>query len=141
MATPLSIFDNSSIILPQRIEMEGQSEGADICIRFLRYLSRVPNSNLEIKVLSAIQYSADMLDYSDARAAKTLVELGLRAPRKAFPADFLNFIDQALTRDSWEIGSANDAMHDLARYWVANGENAFVAVNREFDLVNEGTFV
>jgi hypothetical protein len=56
---------------------------------FIGHLRQVPNSRLEIKILSSIHFTADILDTSDALIAKTLVDLGLRAPRKAFPISFL----------------------------------------------------
>ena len=59
--------------------------------RFMRHLRNIPTSRTEIKVLSAIQFTADMLGHSDAHVANTLVDFGLRAPRMAFPADFLKF--------------------------------------------------
>ncbi len=105
--------------------------------RFMKHLRNVPSSRAAIKVLSAIQFTADMLDYSDAHVAKVLVEHGLRAPRLAFPADFLEFIDSSLMRSSWEIGAPSPAMRDLKAYWDRNGEDKFAAFKRTYSLLDE----
>ena len=123
MPTPLSVFDNSSVILPQRVAFEGSSREGDICIRFLRHLSAVPNNRLEIKVLSAIQFVADMMDCSDAHIAKTLVDVGLRAPRGAFPASYLAHADGSLACDGWDIGAPNQGLSALARHWQSLGQD------------------
>lgn len=141
MSTPLSIFDQSSITLPQRSAFEGESLEGDVCIRFLRHLGAVPNSNLSIKVLSAIQFTADMMGYSDAHLTKMLVDHGLRAPRKAFPAAYLDYADQALLRDHWEVGGPNAALDDLAKHWQALGEDIFIAAYRTYDLLDEEAFL
>lgn len=91
--------------------------------RFMRYLRLVPNSRMEIKVLSAIQFTADMLDHSDAHVAKILVDLGLRAPRRAFPACFLEYADQALKRDRYDAGGPNAQLLDLLEHWDQVGED------------------
>ena len=109
----------------------------DIYARFMRHLRCVPNSRVEIKVLAAIQFTADMLDYSDAHVAKLLVELGLRAPRMAFPAEFLCFADQALMRECWEIGGPSSALLDLRDYWASVGEDRFAGMRCEFPLLVE----
>ena len=124
MPTPLSIFDNSPVILPQRLAFEGCSTEGDICIRFLRHLGAVPNKRLEMKILSAIQFVADMMDCSDAHIAKTLVDSGLRAPRSAFPASYLDHADCALVRDNWDVGAPNQGLSDLARHWHALGQDS-----------------
>lgn len=141
MPTPLSIFENSPITLPQRMDVEGSSTEADICIRFLRHLTAVPSSQLDIKVLSAIQFVADIMDYSDAHIAKTLVDMGLRAPRKAFPASYLDHADGSLLRDTWEVGAPNLALQQLAAHWQTLGEEIFVAAQRSYDLLDEEAFV
>src|SRR5690606_29181979 len=49
----------------------------EIFARFMRHMRNVPNSRTEIKVLSSIQFTADMMDMSDALVAKILVDMGL----------------------------------------------------------------
>ncbi|MEZ5813208.1 MAG: hypothetical protein R3E13_00535 [Alphaproteobacteria bacterium] len=114
-------------------------EGAEMEIytRFMRHLRCVPNSRMAIKVLSAIQFTADMVDYSDAHVAKLLVELGLRAPRMAFPADFLRFADQALMRSGWDVGAPGAALYELRDYWNAHGEDRFAGFKRDYPLRSE----
>ncbi len=132
---------NNDIILPIPSEDLTQREELDLYARFMRHLRCVPNSRMEIKVLSAIQFTADMMDYSDAHVAKELVDLGLRAPRLALPAEFLRFADQSLLRTGWEVGGPSEALHDLARYWRMIGEDKFAFVNGDYSLVGEGAFL
>ena len=113
----------------------------DVYARFMRYLRHVPNSRMEIKVLSAIQFTADMLNYSDAHVAKVLVELGLRAPRMAFPAEFLSYADQALIRNGWEVGGPSEALLKLRDFWNALGEDRFAAFKGDYPLLEETAVV
>lgn len=104
------------IIFPLPPEMT-QRDDIEIYARFMRYLRHVPSSRIEIKILSSIQFTADMMAYSDAHVAKLLVDMGLRAPRMAFPADFLHFADASLMRKGWEIGGPTSSLHALKEYW------------------------
>lgn len=137
-----TIFDEAKTVtrlpLPPAIE---ESAEMDVYARFMRYLRHVPNSRTEIKVLSAIQFTADMLDLSDAHVAKTLVEHGLRAPRMAFPAEFLSFADQALMRSGWEVGGPSQAMLRLRDFWSELGEDKFAAFKRSYPLLEEEAVV
>ena len=56
----------------------------------------------DIKILSAIHKTADITGHGDAFIAKILVDNGLKAPRLAFPQDFLDHIDQSLLRSEEE---------------------------------------
>lgn len=115
------------ILLPlPPADMEAKDDMA-IYARFMRHLRHVPGSRKEIKILSAIQFTADMLDYSDAHIAKMLVEMGLRAPRIAFPSEFLSFTDKALKRGGWEVGAPNIHLLELKKYWDFIGENKYAA--------------
>ncbi len=109
----------------------------EIYARFMQHLRHVPNSRMEIKILSAIQFTADMMDYTDAQVAKVLVDLGLRSSRAAMPADFLSFADQALMRSRWDVGGPNEALLALKDHWDRTGEDKFAAFRREFSLVDE----
>lgn len=122
----------------------GLEEAADMDIysRFMRHLRHVPNSKAAIKVLSAIQFTADMMDCSDAHIAKNLVELGLRAPRMAFPAEFLRFVDAALMRSGWEVGGPSPALSELKSFWDHIGEDKFSAFQGDFPLyTSQGALV
>lgn len=113
----------------------------EIYARFMRHLRHVPNSRADIKILSAIQFTADMLNYSDAHVAKVLVELGLRAPRMAFPAEFLTYTDSALLRPRWAVGGPSEALLGLQSHWQTIGEDKFAAFKRDFDLVDEQAYL
>lgn len=123
------------IVLPVPSARECQSSDMDVLARFMRHLRHVPISRMEIKILSAIQFTADIMDHSDAHIAKVLVELGLRAPRSAFPAEFLTFCDRALMREDWAVGGPSQAMKALKTHWNETGEDKFEStksvLNRE----------
>lgn len=121
-----------------RFEME-------IYARFMRHLRHVPNSRMEIKILAAIQFTADMLDASEALIAKTLVDLGLRAPRKAFPGAFLDFCDNMLLRASTKFGDDHthppQAVSVLKGHWDSIGENRFGPLPVYYAIFNDGQYV
>ncbi len=89
----------------------------ELYLCFMGHMRRVPVSRPEIKILSAIQFTADRLNVSDAHVSKELVEMGLRAPRLSFPLEFLNFLDHALMRCGWDIGAPSAAMVELRDLW------------------------
>ena len=114
----------------------------DLYARFMRHLRNVPNSRMEIKILSAIQFTADMMDVGDALVAKTLADLGLRAPRKAFPTSFLDFVDKSLMRTNWDTGSAQASVIKLREFWDKIGEDRFAHVMAgRYPVYGEGVFV
>lgn len=121
-----------------RFEME-------VYARFMRHLRDVPNSRIEIKVLAAIQFTADMMDLADALVAKTLVDLGLRAPRKAFPVSFLDFCDKCILRRSWECGGVNagppPAIALLKDHWDSTGEDRYGPLPVHYAVFNESVFL
>ncbi|MDD3021603.1 MAG: hypothetical protein PHX61_11600 [Alphaproteobacteria bacterium] len=113
----------------------------EIYARFMRHLRTVPCSRQEIQILTAMQFVADMMVLDDAYVAKVLVDLGLRAPRLAFPEMYLEFVDAALMRDGYEIGSANRDMVELKMHWDAIGEDRLVAFRRAYPTLTEGIFI
>lgn len=129
-----------NVKLPLPPEMSDADE-LEIYTRFMRHLLHVPNSKLEIKILSAIQFTADILDHSDAHVAKLLVELGLKAPRMAFPADFLSYADAALMRNEWDVGGPTKSLQKLKSFWDGIGEDKFAAFKRDYPLHSEDVFV
>lgn len=144
MVKTLKSNDNkvdTKTILPLPPEKEGMESEMEIYARFMRHLRMVPNSRMEIKVLSAIQFTADMLDIGDALIAKTLVDLGLRAPRKAFPASYLEFIDKSLLRTGWEVGGPSASAAELKKHWDKIGEDKFAAFRRDVTVASETVFV
>lgn len=128
-------FAAATLPLPPT-DKEAVSE-MEIYARFMRHLRMVPNSRPDIKILSAIQFTADMMDLGDALVAKTLVDLGLRAPRRAFPAAYLDHIDRSLMRSGWDVGGPNSSTLSLKEYWDTIGEDPFAAFRREYSLVRE----
>lgn len=114
----------------QHAEMEAYA-------RFMQHLRNVPNRRMEIKVLSAIQFTADMMDYTDAQIAKMMVDCGLRAGRAAFPADYLDFADASLMRSGWDVGAPSAGLLALKEHWNAIGEDKFAAFRREYSLLSE----
>jgi len=113
----------------------------EIYARFMRHLRMVPSSREEIKILSSIQFVADMMAESDALVAKTLVDLGLRAPRVAFPETYLEHADQALMREAHDICSAGPALRDLKSHWDIIGEDRLAAFRRVYPTLTEGLYV
>lgn len=130
---PVSIGEAGAVRLPVAPEI-GQDQEMEIYAFFMRHLRLVPNSRIEIKVLSAIQFTADVLDCSDAHVSRVLVDLGLRAPRMAFPADFLSYADAALMRSGWEVGGPSASLLALKTYWDTIGEDRFAAFRNEYSL-------
>ncbi len=118
------------------------TEGDDMALyaRFMRHLRNVPNNRMEIKVLSAIQFTADITGHSDAHVAKLLVDLGLRAQRMAFPADFLRYADRALMRSGWEVGAPTHGMIALKNFWNRTSEDKFGAFKGEYSLLDERVY-
>lgn len=111
-----------------------KSEDIEIYTRFMRHIRHVPNSRAEIKILSAIQFTADMLGYSDAHVAKTLVDLGLRGPRMAFPGAYLEYADAALMRSGWEVGGPSANLKELQDHWNKIGEDKFAGIKRTYAI-------
>lgn len=126
------------ISLPVPPPRSDSEEEEAVYARFFRHIRHVPNHKMEIKILSSIQFTADFLNYSDAHVAKILVDLGLRAPRMAFPAEYLRFADTSLRRSGWEIGGPGKALQELRDYWDSIGEDRFAAARYgEYSLVRE----
>lgn len=115
----------------QRMEM-------DVYARFMRHVRTVPCSRPEIQVLAAIQFVADMMNLEDADVTRILVDLGLRAPRLAFPEAYLEFADMALMREVHQIGMASVSLHALKAHWDEIGEDRFVAFRRYYPTLTEG---
>jgi hypothetical protein len=118
--------------LPVNLDIGTRTEDAAVYSRFMRHLYCVPNRRMEIKILSAIQFTADMIGHSDAHVSKVLVDMGLRAPRMAFPAEFLRYADQALMRTGWEVGAPSPGLIELRAHWDAIGDDKFAAFRGDY---------
>jgi hypothetical protein len=128
-------YDRSRITLPlpptqadeTRFEME-------VYARFMRHLRLVPGTRMDIKILSAIQFTADMMDHGDALVARILVDLGLRAPRRAFPVSFIDFVDKGAQRFATGMGAPAPGAMALKQHWDRIGEDRFFnAATTHFD--------
>lgn len=113
--------DRTNKIIMPSISDEREAE-RKIYQCFIGHMRNVPTSRVEIKLLSAIQFTADSLNLSDAHVSKTLIEIGLRAPRLAFPLEFLDYADGALMRCGWDVGAPSVALMALRDYWFGLGE-------------------
>lgn len=109
----------------------------EIYARFMRHVRLVPNGRMEIKILSAIQFTADLMDLNDAIVAKTLADMGLRAPRKAFPVSYLEHVDRSLMRSGWDVAGPSPSAIAMKHHWDITGEDKFAAFRREYSLLNE----
>lgn len=131
------VQQDGKLVLPLPPQDPAMTEEMEIYARFFRHLRHVPHSRMDIKILSSIQFTADFLDHSDAHVAKILVDLGLRAPRMAFPADFLRFADDSLMRSGWEVGGPSAALMALNHFWDISGEDKFAGFKRDYSLLAE----
>ncbi len=137
---PVSAKSNITLPLPpEASSLDGGDKDLEMEVyaRFMRHLREVPNNRPEIKILAAVQFTANMSDHSDAHVSKILVELGLRAPRMAFPAEFLDYVDAALMRPDWSVGGASLAVQDLKEHWDRIGEDKFAAFRKAYPLLEE----
>lgn len=133
-------FEAANIKLPfPPTDMKAEFE-MEVYARFMRHLRAVPSSRPAICILAATQYVADMMDIEDSLVANTLVDLGLRAPRLAFPDAYLEFIDNIMMRDIHEIGFISPALKELRAHWQATGEDKFAAFKRCYPTLAEGMF-
>ncbi len=110
--------ETDNITLPHAERVIVSPEKWYIYTRFMGHMRHVPVSRMEIKVLSSIQFTSDIMDASDAHTAKALIEMGLRAPRMAFPIEFLDYIDRSMMRRGWDIGAPTKGMIDQYDQWI-----------------------
>ncbi len=90
----------------------------EIYARFMSFLRHAASGNIEIKILTSIQSTANALDYSEALVSKILVDLGLRAPQRAFPHAYLSHVERSRQRSFWQQGSATAPVKDLCHFWA-----------------------
>lgn len=119
-----------------------QSSALESCIYkyFMQHLQRVPNTQIEIKVLSAIQFTADCMELSDAFVAKTLVDHGLRAPRRSFPVSYLHHVDRTIKRSGYRLGGPSASSVALRDFWNDIGEDVFASFRYGYDYRKEPVF-
>lgn len=110
------------VILPLPPEKAHYKYEMEAYAKFMRFLRTQPNSRMDIKVLTAIQSVAQNMEVEIDQVAKILVDLGLRAPRMAFPGQFLKFCDIALQRRALEYKSPQKSIRELYRHWMNIGD-------------------
>ncbi len=128
-------YGNVFLPLPPLGGMESME--LEIYARFMRHFRMVPNSHIDIKILSAIQFTSDMMDMSDALVAKILADMGLRAPRRAFPESYLDHVDRSLMRSGWDVGGPCASSVDMKRFWDDIGEDKFAAFKKDYPRATE----
>lgn len=122
-------FENVFLPLPP---LDGADDmELEIYARFMRHVRLVPNNRVDIKILSAIQFTADILDLGDAYVCKALADMGLRAPRRAFPQSYLDHVDQTMQRSSWDVGAPCASSVDMNRFWDDIGEEKPATFKRD----------
>ncbi len=130
---------HSEITLPNVDVLKICDEHREIYLRFMGHIRHVPVSRAEIKILSSIQFTADMTDNSDAYISNVLIDMGLRAPRLAFPNAFLDYADKALLRRGWDIGAPSRALEELSDIWLHEKPQATLGSFRHVHSVVEET--
>lgn len=128
-------FENVFLPLPPLSGME--SLELEVYARFMKHIRLIPNSNMEVKVLSAIQFTSDILDLNDALVSKMLADMGLRAPRRAFPEAYLDHVDRSLMRSGWDVGGPCASSVDMKRFWDDIGEDRFAAFRKDYARVQQ----
>lgn len=124
------------VILPLPA-LDAEAADLEVYARFMRHLRMVPNSRMDIKILSAIQFTSDMMDLNDAIVAKALADMGLRAPRRAFPESYLEHVDRSMMRSGFEVGGPCKSALAVKEHWDKIGEDRFAAFNRQYSLAEE----
>lgn len=89
----------------------------EVYAKFMRHLRELRMESDALKILSAILFTAKAMDTSDALVSKVLVDMGLRAPRRAFPISFVEFVDQTMERAGWREGAASSSVVELCDCW------------------------
>jgi hypothetical protein len=120
--------DNNVIDTCERVvlplpDLNAESSDMEIYARFMRHMRLVPNTRMDIKILSAIQFTSDMMDMNDVLVAKSLANMGLRAPRRAFPTSYLEYLDDSLMRTGFEVGGPTQTALAMKDHWEAIGDS------------------
>jgi hypothetical protein len=111
-------LDNGRIFLPLPPAIDAQFNfEMEVYARFMRHIRMVPNTSNEIKILSSIQFTADMMDHGDALVARILVDLGLRAPKRSFPQAYIHFIEGAARRAKLHHEELSVPVRSLIAHW------------------------
>jgi hypothetical protein len=126
-------FENVFLPLPPTTGME--SLELEVYARFMKHVRLSPNNRMQVKIFSAIEFTADFLNLSDALVSKMLADMGLRAPRAAFPESYLNHVDESLMRTGWDVGAPCASTIDMKRFWDDIGEDKFAGFKKTYPRV------
>lgn len=122
---------SSRIVLPlPPADPVAQAMEMDVYAQFMRHLRHLNHSRIEVKILNSIDYVAHMTGNSEAHVAKILVDLGLRAPRFALPASYLDFADTAMVRPTYSL-APSQALKELEHHWEEIGDDRFAAIRQQ----------
>lgn len=124
----------NTVVLPYLPDGVGSTEH-DIFVAFISALREGPKRRMEVRILTAIHRAADISDNSDAYVSRVLVDMGLLAPRLAFPGDFLDHVDATLVRKHPLGGKANASYYALVEHWVDIGDEVHTYVAHKIDPV------
>ncbi len=125
-------YDVTLFSLPMPSLQDRDATDMEIYARFMKHMRLVPSSVMDIKILSAIQFTSDMLDMNDAVVAKTLVNMGLRAPRRAFPESYLDYVDRAMTHMGWNVGAPCAGTIAINDHWNSIGEESLTGIRGHY---------
>lgn len=119
---------HTTVILPCLPDSTGAAE-RDIYMSFIRALREGPSPytsvrRMEVRIMTAIHRAADATENSDAYVSRVLVDLGLMAPRLAFPADFLDHVDATVMR-ARPLVTLPAGYTALLHHWAAIGEDLY----------------
>lgn len=121
-------FEDTHILLPlpplEPTDTNAKYE-MDIYVRFMRCLRSVSNLHREMAILTSLQFVADMMEVPLKEVVGILVDLGLRAPRTAFPESYVKLIDQSTMQDIYDVRLAHFPLRDLRHHWQSIGDDKF----------------
>ena len=107
----------------ERIILPTDQEDCAVYHIFMQHLPRVARNRLDIKILHALQYTADATGTDVTDICMMLVQMGLRAPRLAFPASFLEQVDLAVIRHGRGDMVLDPTVMALRHHWDQLGED------------------
>lgn len=125
-------FEDTHILLPlPPLEATHQADEntkieMDIYVRFMRCLRNVSNLRRETAILTSLQFVSDMMELPIKEVVSILVNLGLRAPRAAFPESYVKLIDQSTMQDIYDVRCTRFPLRDLRQHWYAIGKDKFL---------------
>lgn len=128
------------IILPCLPESAGKIE-REIHLAFFKSFREGPHRRMETRILTAIHRAADVTDNSDAYVSRVLVDMGLMAPRLAYPGDFLDHVDATLLRDR-PLRTVPPSYLALTAHWSAIGEEGYaLEAKKEASMLSLHSFL